>query len=286
LRDAAGKLGPDWPEIVVTRDGDFHGLHDEVERLSGRIEQVVNTLQQRNLEVLRAEQLAAVGQLAAGVGHEVRNPLTSIKMLVQAGLEDGGLNTEDLRVIEAEVRRTEKSLQAFLDFARPSVPNRRPTDLVRLVHGVISLIRGRAEKQRVEITLDLPHQGATVIADGEQIRQVLVNMCLNALDAMPTGGTLTIHVMPMPSQRVRIEVIDTGPGIPRAIMSRLFQPFVSTKETGLGLGLVICRRIVEDHDGTIEASDHPGGGACFVVTLPAAALGTLSKAIHAQPVSH
>ena len=275
IRHAAGKIGPDESEIVLTGEGGFGGLHAEVEALTGRVGEVVAKLRARDTEILRAEQLAAVGQLAAGVGHEIRNPLTSIKMLVQAGLEDGGggLTADDLRVIEGEVRRMERSLQTFLDFARPPEAARRPTDIAPVAAGVVGLVRGRAEKQGVAVRLRLPAGGLTVPADGEQLRQVLVNLCLNALDAMPAGGTLSLAARAAPGGRAEVEVADTGPGIPPAFRGRLFEPFASTKETGLGLGLVICRRIVADHGGTIWAGDRPGGGASFLVTLPAATAG-------------
>ncbi|MBX9580454.1 MAG: hypothetical protein K2X87_09110 [Gemmataceae bacterium] len=268
VRAAAGKLGPDPPEIVLTEEGDFHDLHAEVDRLTDRIEETVAALQQREHEVLRAEQLAAVGQLAAGVGHEVRNPLTSVKLLVQAGLEDGaGLTPDDLRLIESEVRRVERSLGTFLQFARPPKAERRPTDLGEVVRGVAELLRGRAEKQRVAVRVGLPPGPLTLTADPDQLRQVLVNLGLNALDAMPAGGTLSVTAREGHG-RVAVEVADTGPGLAKAILPRLFEPFASTKETGLGLGLVISKRVVEDHGGTIAAANRPGGGATFFVTLP------------------
>ena len=270
VRGAVGKLGPDLPEIVLTGEGVFGGLHEDLDHLTARIEEVVRQLQQREREVLRAEQLAAVGQLAAGVGHEVRNPLTSIKMLVQAGLEDGGkpgLTLEDLRIIESEIRRVERSLQTFLDFARPPKPERRPVDLLPVVATVLGLVRGRAEKQRVVTQVVAPPGGVTLTVDPGQIQQVLINLVLNALDAMPTGGVLSMMIRHA-SDRVEIEVADTGPGVPKEMIPRLFQPFASSKETGLGLGLVISRRIVEDHKGVIEAINRPGGGASVLISLP------------------
>jgi len=267
LRDAAGKLGPDLHAIVLTEDGDFGGLHAEIDRLSERIERVVHDLQARELEVLRADQLAAVGQLAAGVAHEIRNPLTSIKLLVQAGLQEGEeVGGEDLRVIEGEVRRMERSLNTFLEFARPPKLQRTVVALGPLVAGVFGLLRVRAERLKVELAVDLP-AGVVVAADPEQLRQVLVNLGLNAVDAMPTGGLLRVSVRTR-SGAVEIAVTDTGHGIPPAVMPRLFTPFTSSKETGLGLGLVISRRIVEDHGGTLTASNRSSGGAEFIVRLP------------------
>ena len=156
ISHAAGKLGSPVPQVVLTQEGDFRDLHEQVDLLTARIEAVVQELQQREREVLRAEQLAAVGQLAAGVAHEVRNPLTSIKMLVQLALEDKiGLPRDDLWVIESEVRKMEHSLQTFLDFARPPKPERRRLDLHDVIGNVLGLTRGRLEKQRVKVRVEV-----------------------------------------------------------------------------------------------------------------------------------
>lgn len=163
----------------------------------------------------------------------------------------------------------ERSLQTFLDFARPAKPRRRPVELGHVVEAVLGLIRGRAVRQRVDVRFERGPAPIVLIADADQIQQVVVNLVLNALDAMPTGGSLTIYVGRRTDGGVTIEVADTGPGVAKESMPRLFEPFFSTKETGLGLGLVISRRIVEDHGGTLTASNRPSGGASFFVQLPA-----------------
>ncbi|MCC7421961.1 MAG: hypothetical protein IT428_16915 [Planctomycetaceae bacterium] len=271
VRDAAGKLDPTSTEIIFSGSGDVSALHDQMESLTKRIEGFVETLQQREREVLRAEQLAALGQLAAGVAHEVRNPLTSIKLLVQSELEHstvGGMPVEDLTVIVGEVQRMERSLQSFLDYARPPRPERRSVDLAALAKTVLGLLRVRSERQRVAVRFTSPKNGVTVFADSAQMQQVMINLVLNALDAMPQGGTLTVDVKHSGSL-AEFSVSDTGPGIAPGMKDRLFEPFATNKETGLGLGLVITRRIVEAHGGGIEASNQATGGAVFHVTLPA-----------------
>jgi signal transduction histidine kinase len=268
IGDAAHKLGPRLPQIVLTRDGDFRGLHEQVDHLAERIEAVVAALQEREREVLRAEQLAAVGQLAAGVAHEVRNPLTSIKMLIQLALEQSSnLSPEDLGVIDGEIRKMENSLRAFLNFARPPKAERRPVNLLDVVAAVLGLIRGRSEKQHVSVKVCDTGRPLLVTADPDQLRQVLVNLTLNALDAMPTGGMLYIVIRESP-KTVEVEVADTGQGIAAEMAPKLFQPFVSGKETGVGLGLVISLRIAEAHGGTLTGTNRDGGGAIFTLTLP------------------
>jgi two-component system sensor histidine kinase HydH len=241
-------------------------------------------LQQREREVLRAEQLAAVGQVAAGVAHELRNPLTSIKMLVQTGLEgenSPGLPAEDLTVIEHEIRRMEQCIRVFLDFARPPDSERRRADLTEVVHRALALVEGRARRQKVNLVSELPSQPIMMRIDPEQIHQVLVNLLLNALDALPRGGTVQVEVTrrvdgddpaspnsPSNHGEVEVQVRDDGPGIAPRIRERLFEPFVSSKETGLGLGLSICKRLIEAHRGTIRGDNARDGGAVFTFSLP------------------
>src|SRR3954454_21902177 len=223
--------------------------------------------------VLRAEGLAEVGQLAAGMAHELRNPLTPIKMLVQTNREEAearGLPAEDLNVIEQEILRMEGRLNVFIDFARPPKPERRRVDLKAVVGETLALVGGRARKQRVELKFTPPPTPVEVEADGEQVRQLLVNLALNALDGMPRGGTLEIELRPPNDHHAELAVLDTGPGIPTRHLSRLYEPFFTSKETGLGLGLSVSQRIARDHGGTLRATNRPKGGACFLLRLPAA----------------
>ena len=269
VRDAAGKLGGPSSEIVVTREGDLGELHAQMGHLLGQVEGVVETMQRQEREILRAEQLAAVGQLAAGVAHEIRNPLTAIKMLVQVARTAGEpLPPEDLAVIETEVRRMERSLQSFLDYARPVKPCRRDTDLVAVIDRTLELVRGRATQQKVAVRFDRPAGPTPAIADAEQLKQVFVNLTMNALDAMPTGGELRVRMAERPGGVWLFEVTDTGAGVAPQVADKLFQPFASGKETGLGLGLVLSRRIVEDHGGTLTLANRAAGGAAALVTLP------------------
>ncbi len=240
--------------------------------LSGAMQRIALLQQKRDYKMRRAEQMMAIGQVAAGVAHELRNPLTSIKGLVQVNLRDaklGGLPTDDLAVIEHEIRRMERTLQTFLDFARPPQPDRRPLLLNNVVHRVFALVNGRARKQAVTLRRQLQPK-VIVNADEDQIQQLLLNLVLNALDAMPDGGTIQVKVSASRDGQVELAVDDTGPGIAAHILPSVFETFVSSKETGVGLGLPVSQRIAEDHGGTLSAYNKPGGGACFVLRLPAA----------------
>ncbi|WP_240911101.1 sensor histidine kinase [Paludisphaera soli] len=221
--------------------------------------------------MIRAEELAAVGRMAAGMAHELRNPLTAISMLVQLQrekAEEEGLPAEDLQVIEREIVRMEERLNAFIDYARPPRPKWRTIDPVAVVVETLALLQGRAAKHRVEMRLVRPGSPITVQADAEQIGRVLMNLAMNALDAMPRGGRLTTALTTAPDGFVELTVDDTGPGVEPDALPRLFEPFFTSKDAGLGLGLAISERIARDHGGSLVASNRPEGGARFVLRLP------------------
>jgi signal transduction histidine kinase len=271
IRDAAGRLSREVGSVTLKEESDLPALHRQMRGVIQEIGRVIDQLEAREREVLRAEQLAAVGQVAAGVAHELRNPLTSIKMLVQTGLEGDpppGLPAEDLALIEREIRRIERCFQTFLDFARPPRSERRRADLVEVVRRAVALVEGRAHLQKVTIAADLPPEPVWLKIDPEQVHQVVLNLLLNALDVLPRGGTVEVAVLRGVAGYVAVEVRDSGPGILPHIRARLFEPFVSSKETGLGLGLSICKRLIEDHGGTIRGADRRDGGAVFTFTLP------------------
>ena len=228
--------------------------------------------QQGNQQLLRAEQMMAIGQVAAGVAHELRNPLTSIKGLVQVNLREQaarGLPVDDLSVIEHEIRRMEKTLQTFLDFARPPAPDRRLQDLSPIVERVLSLVGGRAGKQNVTLRFERPARPIVAHVDQDQIQQLVLNLVLNALDAMPIGGAIDVELQPPRDGNITLQVRDTGPGIAPQILPKVFESFVSNKETGVGLGLPLSRRIAEEHGGSLTAYNLPVAGACFILRLPA-----------------
>jgi two-component system sensor histidine kinase HydH len=269
IEGASGVLGQELATVEWQRDG-----RTAPEGLSGvtdRVEKVVRQLQQRERDVRRAERLAAVGQLAAGMAHEIRNPLTSVQLLVQAARRDpaAGLTGDDLGLIDGELGRIEQLMRTLLDYARPPKLERVTCDLAAVAEGALKLVRGRAAQQGVGVKFDPPPRPVALNADPGQLRQVLVNLLLNALDAMPTGGTLVVAVG-REGPNAALSVSDTGAGIAPEVLPRLFEPFATGKETGVGLGLVVCKRIAEDHGGAVRGFNRPGGGATFLVTLPTA----------------
>ncbi|MGB7323385.1 MAG: ATP-binding protein [Rubripirellula sp.] len=226
----------------------------------------------RKTEALRAQQMTTLAQLATGVAHEIRNPLTSIKMLIQvnrAKFADEGLPTDDLELVEQEIRRMERSVNSLLDFARPETSEFKRFAIQEAVRRTVQLIEGRCRNQNVELNVTAPDGSVFVEGDAAQIQQLLLNLGLNALDAMPTGGTLNLTITQADDQ-VAVAVCDSGAGISAHVLDKLFTPFVTTKTNGIGLGLGICHRIADAHHGKLTGTNQTAGGAKFQLNLPIA----------------
>lgn len=303
IRDTAGKLTEVVGPITASAGAGFEDLESQLRKLADHVGTVVERLQQREREVLRSEQLAAVGQLAAGVAHELRNPLMSIALLGETAAKQGEnacLRGKDIQVLNAAASRLQKSLQGLLEFARPAQPEKQNFELRRLVDETIALVSGRASRQSVQIEVDAPNEPIELAADRSQIHQVLLNLLLNALDELPSGGTVRVQVRRGESEEklahgqeafagtteqngcVLIQVSDTGNGLPSELGDRIFEPFVSSKDTGTGLGLTISRRIIEAHGGQIEANTRTEGGAVFTIRLPVGASAASTTGHHAS----
>jgi signal transduction histidine kinase len=249
-------------------------MQQTVDSIAARVELVLERFQQSKREIERAGQLSIVGHLSVALAHELRNALMPAKLLVQSALHDGQpLMEEDLAIVSAEIVRIETAVQRLLDFSRPRLPEKTQFDLRALVTEAFRPITGRTTAQGIHIKSELPPDPVLVNADREQLRQVLMNLLLNAIDAMPEGGELLVGIkMQQPPQsmpQVVLTVSDTGVGIPSEIVRRLFEPFATTKKTGTGLGLSICKQIVEAHGGSIQAVNRPERGAVLSVALPA-----------------
>jgi len=229
-------------------------------------------LQSARREVIQSERLAAVGELAAGVAHELRNPLTSVKLLLQhVSKRANGFRIEapQLQLILEEVGRMEGTIQGLLDFSRTPTLNRVQHDLRDTLRRSINLVEGRLKQERIELLMTISSTPLMMNGDAEQLNQVFVNLFLNSIEAMPGVGQMTIVAEPCGDGNVaRVVVKDNGEGIASEVLTRLFEPFATTKERGTGLGLAISRRIVTEHNGTISAENLPGCGAMFIVELP------------------
>jgi two-component system, NtrC family, sensor histidine kinase HydH len=288
VKDMARHLDLEVATISLAADGDLHGLDHQLQNIVRCVEEVMERQQQHQREMLRAEQLASVGQLAAGVAHEVRNPLAAIKMLVEAAMRPTHsmpLSPQDLMVIHSEIARLETIVQGFLDFAR--LPTLRPStcDLREVVCQSIDLVRARSRQQNVAVVLQSPEAPVLEHLDFEKMRTVIVNLLLNALDAMPQGGRIDVEITMDADGNARLVFADTGHGISPEIAGRLFTPFASTKPTGTGLGLSLSRRIVEEHGGSLTAENRAEGGARFILVLPGEKVVSGQESVASNPVS-
>jgi PAS domain S-box-containing protein len=245
-------------------------LHERLVEKIRELERAYADLRDSQDQLLRAERLSAVGKMATRLSHELRNPIASIggfARLIAKNLPSEDPNQEYLNIIIDEITRVETMMTEMLDFVRPKEPSFRPTDLNELVRRVVATLQPSIETGQIVVQLELDPGLPSAEVDPLQISQVLVNLMRNGLEAMSPGGTLWVRTGPSEAG-VRIEVQDTGAGIPPEHQGRLFDEFFTTKSAGVGLGLVIAHQTVHHHGGSIELHSQPGEGATFCVHLP------------------
>ena len=241
------------------------------ERTAGELQKAYSDLRQTFEQLLQADRLTSLGELSSAVVHEVRNPLGSIKGAVEI-MEDAlpadSPQREFADIAKREVERLDRLVGEFLRFARPPKPAVAPADINEVMRAVATLTHQQAAVQKVCVETNLAPQLPLVKIDAEQIKQVLLNLTINALQAMPKGGQIVLRtLLENEKQSVVVEVEDKGGGVDPAIAARIFDPFFSTKEKGVGLGLSIAYKIAVQHGGslTVRNGTH---GAIFRLSLP------------------
>jgi two-component system sensor histidine kinase HydH len=246
------------------------GHRAKVEETARKLSDVYGQLQQSFEQLRRADRLKALGELSAGLAHEIRNPLGSIEGAVQI-LRRPQLTEQTKQefgtMAEEEIGRIKGLLTHFLQFARPSKPQRSPTALGELLEAVRRLADETAKMTGAKVTVELPEGLPEVSFDPEQIKQVLLNLVLNAIQSMPGGGEVVLRAV-LQNDDIRLEVQDEGTGIEQQDLQEIFDPFFTTRPDGTGLGLAIAHQIVTQHGGRIEVSRNNVKGMTFSVLLP------------------
>jgi signal transduction histidine kinase len=252
-------------EIVAARfvDQEGAGIEVVVRDISERI--------QMQEQLKKAERLAELGTVASGMAHEIGTPMNVIlgraEYLMNRVKEEP--IKKGLQTIVTQVERITKVMNQLLSFARRQAPERRPLDLKAVVENSIEIFQERLARNRIHVELQKDEQCPPVLADADQMSQVLINLIMNAVHAMPEGGTLRVG-MERANEMVMLTVADTGHGIPPEVAKKVFEPFFTTKEfgKGTGLGLTVVKGIIEEHQGAIAVESEPGKGTTFTILLP------------------
>ncbi len=247
--------------VPMLQQGEFSGLVITIHDLS--------TLRKLEAEVRRHDRLVSLGRMAGGLAHEIRNPLGIIRGSAEILNKRFGNDPKEEGLSEFimdEVTRLSRVLSDFLLFARPPAPNMEPVDAQDLLKDITPYVQ---QSDAFDIHFQIAPDTPMLYLDRQLCKQAFLNLILNAQDAMPDGGTITIKVRPLRTHEVLIEIVDEGEGIPEEIMDRVFDPFVTSKDKGTGLGLSLVHQIVSNQEGKIEVDSRPGKGTCFRIIFPA-----------------
>jgi signal transduction histidine kinase len=249
------------------------GVFAESGKIIGCEGYVVDMTQQRALEdqLRKAERLAELGTLASGMAHEIGTPMNVIlgraELLMRKAKDES--TRRGLETIVTQVERITKIMKQLLSFARKRPSEKRDLDLVWAIGNVLDMLQEKFKSYGIQVIKEYPPDVPQVLADSDHITQVILNLLLNACQAMPQGGTLTLKLCPQ-GDMVELSVQDTGTGIPEEHVSKIFDPFFTTKAVGegTGLGLTVVHGIIQENNGTIRVNSIPGQGSTFIISLP------------------
>ena len=243
---------------------------DEIGDLALAFNQMTRNLQQSRDKLIQAERLATAGKMSASFAHEIRNPLSSMRMLSQLLMQKPEMSAEQrqsLQYILEEIERIDNIVKGLMDFARPTTLNLAEQPLVPTLQAVLSLMEANLTHHQIRLVLEFAPDLPDLQFDSDKIKQAFMNVVLNAMEAMPQGGTLSVTTFKL-EDGISIKVTDTGDGIPEADIEHLFEPFFSRKDKGTGLGLANVKRILEEHGGTVEIESALNEGATVSMWLP------------------
>ena len=227
-------------------------------------------LKEAQEELIQSNKFKVLGELASGMAHEIRNPLGSIQGALEIIKEDykqGDKKFEFLNILFKEIRRLNRVVADFLSYAGPSQPALVGCDLNQLIQESLSIIKPEADKKRIDLKIELSPKMPPIQADPSQIKQALLNLLLNSLQALENSGEISV-TSESKNGWITVAIKDTGPGISPENLSKVFTPFFTTKEEGVGLGLGIVERIIQNHKGRISVESQEGRGTVFAIELP------------------
>ncbi len=264
-RVGEGEIGV---EIPVVGQGEIKELAISFNKMSRKLKALINDIKAAQENLVRTEKLYAVGEFSAGVAHEIKNPLTSIKLLMQTlAHKKQAVSSEDFVIFEGEINRIDRIVKEFLAFARPKKLEKKSININNALNEVITITRPKMKQSRIELVQKLSSNLPVINGSRDGLKQVFLNLVLNSLQAMDEGDTLTITTLSNDG-RLQVEIKDTGFGIPAKNLENIFDPFYTTKEDGTGMGLAIAYTIISDHSGTLNIESKTGIGTTVRVDLP------------------
>ncbi len=260
--------------IPVHSEDEVGGLARSFNEMTRDLLETRQRMEDANRKLVQAEKLASIGRISATIAHEIRNPLTSVKLNIQKLLENEGLGEEEkehLAISQEGIGLIEKFIKELLNFTRVSDLNLERFSIVQIIEESLKMLRNTFQQKKIILERSCPSDLPSVVVDGDRLRQVFLNILRNGVEAVDEGGKITLAIAVVKengSKRIRVRISDNGCGIPEKDWENIFEPFFTTKPSGFGLGLSNARKIVEQHMGSIKVVKKKGKGTAFEIRLP------------------